>query len=1239
MLNGRWLLGGVLLLILLSPSGARAVIQCSSPAQCCVDDVNETTGVNCTANDVTFVVVGLGVQDDGCVNSADTVSMFLGATLRNNTAQARYDIGMFIATDGDPNNDGALTGQCAREMLTPAQTPPDNAQTCPPLDLLRVLPATPDNGPYLTAESGAANQPRDTCGDLYDGGQSGCDTDSDGAWDDSLMVFTTAITFPCRDINADGFINIPTCVTWGNQANEIDDDGNSTCDSEAEVENGTPAKCRCEDTNSSVPAPNLACDDVDDAGVPGDERTVFCTPSTIAVGQSATCTVRYTNSVTCTPNLATPERFRCGTASYVRFRTDFAEAFGTVSGVSVSGSGTASVVTESGNQIILWTPTSGAGTSGVVAANETPTLTFTFTATAASTGALTFPTSVYWSNQSTFSPEVAQTVASCGAALTTPVTLSSFEAHLEAGEVVATWTTATELSHVGFNLYEDTGDGLRKVNDEPIAARGDSTSPRRYSYSFPATGKGSLLIEDIATQGEHRLHGPFELGRRAGSALAGSTLATLDWPAIRAELAERTLATRGAGAGVSRAVDLRIDREGVYRIRYEDLLAAGFDFGGTVAANLALTERGVPVPIRVVTPGGESAKAAPQPTFGPGSYVELYAQGLDTLYTRTNVYRLEANPTAALRTGRDPRAPGAVSEPFYFDTVRIERDREYSFGTPNGDPWYDTRMLVFTSPGSWSFDLPVDGYLPGAAPVTLAVDLWGSTDWPASPDHHVRLLVNGTPVADDVFDGVTARHIEATVPAGVVHEGLNTLTIELPADTGVAFDLSNLDRYSLTYPRAFQARSGSLRFRSAGASFEVGGLPSSKALAYRLDPSGPVRLTGLAVSQQGGEWAASVPGTGQPAEYLVTTTQGLLQPALAAPRSAADLIRGRADYLIVSHSAFLSGLAPLVAHHEAQGLRVRVVDVEDVYAHYRHGVFDPQAIQAYLADARARMGVRYVLLVGSDTYDYLDHLGLGSVSFVPTLYTATSDLITFAPSDPLLADVDGDRVPDLALGRLPVRTAAELSALISKTLAYSAKDYGRTAVFAADAFDARSGISFTRHSEDVVAQLPAGWDTQRAYLDRQGASGARAQLLASLDTGVALTSFIGHSGPTAWTFSSLLSAADARALTNAGAPTVVMQWGCWNTYFVEPRFDTLGHAFLASGDRGAAAVLGSSTLLETHSARQLTTELMPRLAVAGKRLGDAVLEAKKALAAGGAAPPDAVLGWTLLGDPALVIEP
>jgi Peptidase family C25 len=1227
---------------------AAAMTSCSGSNQCCVDDVNGTRGANCTSNDVTFTLVGLGTQSDGCVDSSDTLTIFLGATVQNTTAQARYDIGMYIAIDGDPNGDGAVTGQCARERLTPASptTFIDDglAPTClgsdgTLLDLLRTGAgpnATPDdNGYYLTAETGGSNSLRDACGDLNDGGVGGCDANGDGLWDESVMVFTTAVTVPCDDTDSDGsnttsndgFVNIPTCATWGNEANQVHTPTtgtppNETCDSEAEVVNGTAAKCNCEDLNSNVPAPrlNLSCS---------------CTPSTIAVGGSATCTVTYTNGIDCTPNLATAERFRCGAASFLRFRTDFNESFGTVSAIGVSGNDSAASVTESGNQLILWTPASGLGTSGIVAENESETLTFTYTATAPSTGALSFPTTAYWSNGSSFSPEVAQTTLTCSANLTTPVTLSSFESRREGRDVVVEWTTATEVGNAAFHLYEQAEDGWQRINAEPIAARGgDSTAPHRYRYRFESAGGTQVALEDLDVMGGKKLHGPFAVGEKHGRV---TRTEALDWPAIRAATASAL--SRAPKAGVSggpKGLELLVERDGLYRLSYEEIRAAGLDLAGAHPDHLAVVSRGAPVPIHVELP----PTLGPRPErFGPGSFVEFYGEAVNSLYTDTNVYTLVLDRGQARRMASDSRASAGTAAASYLETLEVARNNSYSFGSPTADPWYDTRLLVFTTPARWSFNMPVAGYAPAAAPVTLEVEVWGSTAWPEEGDHHLRVEVNGVRLADEIFDGRVAHTVRATLPPGLLVEGANTLTLELPADRGVSFDLVNLEGYRLTYPRAFSARGGALSFEAGGTRLEVGNLPDAKPVVVRLDPAGPVRITRFEAKPEAGGFRVSFAGSGKPARYLVSSASALLDPGYRPLRSEVDLLSGRADYLVLTHGAFTTALAPLVSHHEASGLAVKVVEIDDVYHQYSHGIVDAAAIRAYLAQATRRLGVRYVLLVGADTYDPKDYLGLGSMSFIPTLYAETGNLIFFSPVDSLLADVDGDQVPDLSLGRLPVRTTEELAVLVNKTLVYATKTYGKKAVFAADLFDSRANFSFTRQSEETFAKLPPGWLADRAYLDRVSVADARRELVAAIERGAALSCFLGHSGPSAWTFSGLFSAADAAALTNAGAPTVVMQWGCWNTYFVEPRFNTLGHTFLLSGDRGAAAVMGSSTLLDTSSAEALAAELAPLLAQPGRSIGDAILAAKQALAAKHPERLDALLGWTLLGDPALVIEP
>jgi len=161
---------------------------------------------------------------------------------------------------------------------------------------------------------------------------------------------------------------------------------------------------------------------------------------------------------------------------------------------------------------------------------------------------------------------------------------------------------------------------------------------------------------------------------------------------------------------------------------------------------------------------------------------------------------------------------------------------------------------------------------------------------------------------------------------------------------------------------------------------------------------------------------------------------------------------------------------------------------------------------------------------------------------------------------------------------------------------------------------------------------------QKAYLDQLSVTAARSALTAAVNNGAALTSYVGHSGLTAWTFKSLFTTTHAKALTNAGKPTVVTQWGCWNTYYVAPKYDTLGHVFLISGDRGAAAVFGASALTEATSEDKLGRELMPRLVQPGMSLGTSMQQAKAQLGASEPQLIDVLLGWTLLGDPALVIE-
>jgi hypothetical protein len=814
-----------------------------------------------------------------------------------------------------------------------------------------------------------------------------------------------------------------------------------------------------------------------------------------------------------------------------------------------------------------------------------------------------------------------------GVITTTPVSLSYFLATGEGGNVHFEWSTATEVGNVGFFLYVEVDDTRQLVNADLIPSHViDSIERQDYAYDATGIDGDTFFIEEVDYQDTRRSYGPFSLGVAYGAPVDPEPI---DWGAIHQENSAKENERRGGWQHRTYPpIRILVDTDGLYRVTYEALRDAGLDLAGVQANQIALTNRGQPLAIEIDGKG----------TLGEGDAILFYGQALDTLYTDTNVYMLVVDKSLARRVTVDKSKLNGKAQPpaFYMETVTVDNNREYSFLSPSGDPWFDTSMFVRGTEWTWPFDLEADGFAGDVAASKLTVGMWGLTEMPQNPDHHVTVQLNGQSLAEEWFDGLVDHPVSVQLEPGVLQAGANTLELTMRADTGAPWDIVRLNQYSLTYPRAFIARDGRLTFEAEGELFRVEGLPSADVRVYRLDAGSPVRLERVEVEGAEGAFSATFAGVAELATYVVSAVDAELAPGLEMAPPEEDITSWPAQYLIISHPHFIEELQPLVAAKEAQGLTVRVVDVVAIYAQFGHGIFGAEAIRDYIAYAAANLGTEYVLLVGGDTYDYKDYQGTGGFSFIPSLYMATGAEATFAPVDPLYADLDGDNVPDLALGRFPVRTSEELAHMLAKTQAYENKDYGRTAVFSADRY-------FTGDSETFTAQLPAGWDIQRIYLDQipdvSAANGMLVDALNDAANPVALTSFVGHSGPSVWTYRGLFSADDAASLTNAGQPTVVTQWGCWNTYYVAPAYDTLAHKFLVSGDNGAAAVLGATTVSYDRSEWMLGRFMTPRLVEPGMTIGQAMQAAKAELAIYQPNLLDVLLGWTVLGDPALVIEP
>ena len=125
--------------------------------------------------------------------------------------------------------------------------------------------------------------------------------------------------------------------------------------------------------------------------------------------------------------------------------------------------------------------------------------------------------------------------------------------------------------------------------------------------------------------------------------------------------------------------------------------------------------------------------------------------------------------------------------------------------------------------------------------------------------------------------------------------------------------------------------------------------------------------------------------------------------------------------------------------------------------------------------------------------------------------------------------------------------------MVAKTLAYEAKNYGRTFLAAATATTASSGSPSRRSATSSLDGLGAGWSVEHADVDDAAGFRWRAPRSSTASTsGVAFAQYFGHSSYNVWSFSILFASPHAMQLQNAGRPAVVAQWGCWNTYYVHP---------------------------------------------------------------------------------------
>ena len=721
-----------------------------------------------------------------------------------------------------------------------------------------------------------------------------------------------------------------------------------------------------------------------------------------------------------------------------------------------------------------------------------------------------------------------------------------------------------------------------------------------------------------------------------------------------------------------------IRRTGIYKITYSELRNAGASPVDIKFETLKMENRGRRIGLHIFDHDTDDR-------FDRDDSIVFYgAAPIGDRFTDTNVYWLSWSGVGRSQVDVRDAAPKTsnVPTPFAFKkTTRFEQDRKYDrlldVKSEEADHYFWESLTGGTDSRFSQKDFPIQ--LPHAVRgqvnqgAEIRIKFQGASH-ERNARHQARILFNGTQL------GRVAEWQQQAAP--LVTRKIEPRRFSNPVDTNVLRIIAEdrngtptgkpdfyLDWFEIDYWHTFEASEGVLAFnseteprRTGRLQYRVTNLLRPKVDVYRIQDSSIVaKLTNGRVERKDGTFQLTFEdNVTLPTGYFVVEQERYAQVDHIAPAKLLVISNpaNQADYIIISHSDFIDAIQPLAAFRRSQGLSVVVVDVEEVYDQFNHGIFNPIAIQKFLRHTYTHWRApkpTYVLLVGDAHYDYKGatvkryrevlnrDYDLYPI-YVPTFHSWAPASGETAMDHHFVTVSGDDSLPDMFIGRLPVQSPHELDDMIRKIINYETKRQpglwqGRLMQITDNEVNNVGDDIFERASKQLIEEhIPVGYDTRKVYLRQIGSPERTNQaILTTIDEGVLIVEYSGHGGTQTWADEGIFRLADAEGLRNVHPPFVITTT-CLNGQFDQPlQFGqrSLSEQFLM-GSAGAIGVLSATRLTYATVNAEFDKNLFTSIfTVKPSTLGAIIADAKTQFMM--TAPQlwiPGVTQYTLFGDPA-----
>lgn len=310
------------------------------------------------------------------------------------------------------------------------------------------------------------------------------------------------------------------------------------------------------------------------------------------------------------------------------------------------------------------------------------------------------------------------------------------------------------------------------------------------------------------------------------------------------------------------------------------------------------------------------------------------------------------------------------------------------------------------------------------------------------------------------------------------------------------------------------------------------------------------------------------------------------------------------DTLVVCPAMLQPGLTEWKAFRAAQGHRISVISAPS----------SSSELQRAILNAGQSSDLKYLLLVGDVPIYQAQANRNPSAATVPTNYVAATVNLRWGSTPTIAtdipyADLDGDELPDLAVGRIPATTPAQLAAVMRKSIDYEIGtphgDWERKLNIASGqgGFGAVTDAIIEAAARQVLTQtVPAEYATQHIHPgqtadDSVGAISFAARARQQLSEGSLAWVYLGHGLPTeldrvstATGTESILSVGDVPKLKCSGHRPLAVLVACYTGAMDASRSCLAEELVLA--DEGPVAVIAATRVTMPYGNTVLGCELL-----------------------------------------------